>query len=102
MDTEFNRGRSLNKLIEHGVVGAAALYSRSWGEAWRADEGGAGLTLRNHRDDWRAAIEHLLARPEAMRGLAAGVGALARALNRAEPQRRLWAELMGVRLHEAT
>ena len=101
MDTEFNRGRSLNKLIEHGVVGAAALYSRSWGEAWRAGKGGAGLTLRNHRDDWRAAIEHLLARPQAMRGLAAGAGALARALNRAGPQRRLWSELMGVRAHEA-
>ncbi len=101
MDTEFNRARSLNKLIEHGVVGAAALYSRSWGEAWRAGEGGAGLTLRNRRDDWRAAIEHLLARPETMRGLAAGAGALARALNRAEPQRRLWAELMGVRTHAA-
>jgi len=96
MDTEFNRGRSLNKLIEHGVVGAAALYSRSWGEAWRAGEGGAGLVLRNRRDDWRAAIEHLLARPETMRDLAAGAGALARTLNRAEPQRRLWAELMGV------
>ena len=101
MDTEFNRGRSLNKLIEHGVVGAAALYSRSWGEAWRAGEGGAGLTLRNRRDDWRAAIEHLLARPETLRDLAAGAGALARTLNRAEPQRRLWAELMGVQEHVA-
>jgi hypothetical protein len=57
--------------------------------------------LRNFRDDWRAAIEHLLARPGTMRGLAAGAGALARTLNRAEPQRRLWSELMGVRLHEA-
>ena len=101
MDTEFNRARSLNKLIEHAVVGAAPLYSRSWGEAWRAGEGGAGLSLRNHRDDWRAAIEHLLARPGTMRGLAAGAGALARALNRAGPQRRLWSELMGVRAHAA-
>ena len=101
METEFNRARSLNKLIEHGVVGAAALYSRSWSEAWRASESGAGLTLRNDREDWRAAIEHLLARPEAMRGLAAGAGALARALNRPEPQRRLWGELMAVQVHAA-
>ncbi|MHA1529657.1 MAG: hypothetical protein ACTSVG_11580 [Alphaproteobacteria bacterium] len=101
LDTDFNRGRSLNKLIEHGVAGAAALYSRSWAEAWRAAEGGAGLCLRNHREDWRAAIEHLLARPETMRDLAAGGGALARALNRPEPQRRLWAELMGVQAHVA-
>jgi len=101
MDTEFNRGRSLNKLIEHGVAGAAGLYSRSWAEAWRAGEGGAGLILRNRREDWCAAIEHLLARPEAMRDLAAGAGALARRLNRPEPQRRLWAELMGVQAHVA-
>jgi hypothetical protein len=57
------------------------------------------LTLSNHREDWRAAIEHLLARPDTMRSLAAGAGALARGLNRAEPQRRLWAELLGVRMH---
>jgi len=101
MDTEFNRGRSLNKLIEHGVVGAAGLYSRSWAEAWRAGAGGAGLILHNRREDWCAAIEHLLARPEAMRNLAAGAGALARRLNRPEPQRRLWAELMGVQAHVA-
>jgi hypothetical protein len=96
MDTPFNRARSVNKLIEHGVVGAAGLYSQSWDEARRAAEAGAGLNLRNRPDEWRAAIEHLLARPETLRALAAGTGALARRLNRAEPQRHLWAELMGV------
>jgi hypothetical protein len=59
------------------------------------------LVLRNDRSDWRAAIEHLLALPETLRDLAAGAGALARALNRPEPQRRLWAELMGVQAHAA-
>jgi hypothetical protein len=101
MDTDFNRARSLNKLIEHGVAGAAPLYSRSWGEAWRASERGAGLTLANDRGDWRAAIEYLLEQPEIMRDLAARAGVLARALNQAEPQRRLWAELMGVQFHAA-
>jgi hypothetical protein len=96
MDTPFNRARSLNKLIEHGVAGAAAVYSRNWAEAWRAEEGGAGLVVRNERHDWRAAIGHLLAHPEIMYGLAAGGAAVARNLNRAEPQRRLWAELMGM------
>jgi hypothetical protein len=109
MDTEFNCARSLNKLIEHGVVGAAPLYSQCWGEAWRVGAGSsceassgvgaAGLTLSNHREDWRAAIEHLLARPDTMRSLAKGAGALARNLNRAGPQRMLWAELLGVRGH---
>jgi len=99
IDTPFNRARSVNKLIEHAVVGAAGLYSQSWGEGRRAAEAGAGLTLRNRPEEWQAAIEHLLARPETLRGLAAGAGALARRLNRAAPQRRLWAELMGVPLH---
>jgi hypothetical protein len=101
MDTEFNRARSLNKLIEHGVAGAAPLYSRSWVEAGRIAEHNAGLTLANDRNDWRAAIEHLLLRPEVMRDLAGAAGVLARKLNQAEPQRRLWAKLMEVQVHAA-
>jgi len=101
MDTPFNRARSVNKLIEHGVVGAAAIYSRCWGEAWRVDEAGAGLLLHNRQGDWRTAIEHLLERPQAMRGLAAWAGALAREMNQVEPQQRLWSELMGVQVRDA-
>jgi hypothetical protein len=101
MDTPFNQARSVNKLIEHGVVGAAAIYSRCWAEAWRAGEAGAGLLLHNRHEDWRAAIEHLLVRPKKMRGLAIGAAALARELNRAEPQQRLWSELMGVQFRAA-
>ena len=99
IDTPFNRGRSLNKLIEHGVVGAAAVYSRSWSEAWRVRDTGAGLLLANDRSEWRAALEHLLASPEQMHRLATKVGALARALNKPAPQRRLWARLLGVDLN---
>lgn len=101
LDTEFNRARSLNKLIEHGVAGAAPLYSRSWGEARRVNRCGAGLTLANRRADWFAAIAHLLEHTEHMRDMAAAAGALARSLNRAGPQRRLWAGLMGVPVHAA-
>lgn len=101
LDTPFNRARSPNKLIEHGLVGAAPLYSRSWSEAWRAGAAGAGLVLENRAEEWRAAVEALLARPDRMRELAAGAGTLARALNRPGEQRRLWAELMEVRLDAA-
>ncbi|HSF95826.1 MAG TPA: hypothetical protein VLA52_12445 [Thermohalobaculum sp.] len=96
MDTPFNRARSVNKLIEHGVAGAAALYSRNWAEAWRAGQGGAGIVLRNRREDWLEAIRHLLAHPRAIHELACGAAALARQLNLAEPQRRLWTELLGL------
>lgn len=101
MDTPFNRARSLNKLIEHGLVGAAPLYSRSWPEAARAGAAGAGILLDNDPQAWRAAIEGLIARPGTMRGIAARAGALARDLNQAGPQRRLWSELMEVNLDAA-
>ncbi len=101
MDSPFNRARSLNKLIEHGLVGAAPVYSRCWPEAWRAEAAGAGLVLDNRPDDWRAAIESLVARPEGMRALAMRAGNLARTLNQPGPQRQLWAELMEVRLDAA-
>ena len=96
MDTPYNRARSLNKLIEHGLVGAAPLYSRAWPEAWRAGSAGAGLLLGNVAEDWLGAIEGLIARPETTREIAARAASLARALNQPEPQRRLWAELMEV------
>lgn len=101
MDTPFNRARSLNKLIEHGVVGAAPLYSRCWPEAWRARAAEAGLVLENRAEVWRDAIESLVARPAGMRALAARAGSLARNLNQAGPQRRLWSQLMEVGLDAA-
>jgi hypothetical protein len=96
LDTPFNRGRSVNKLIEHAVAGAAPLYSRSWPAGRQAEAAGAGLALRNDPADWQAALLHLAMRPMAARGLAAGAEALARKLNRPEPQRRLWASLLGL------
>ncbi|MDX1650376.1 MAG: hypothetical protein R3263_11035, partial [Myxococcota bacterium] len=101
MDTPFNRARSPNKLIEHGVVGAAPLYSRCWPEARRAAASGAGLLLGNRATEWRAAIDDLVANSGRMRALASGAGALARKLNQPGPQRRLWAELMEVSLDAA-
>ncbi len=96
LDTPFNRGRSVNKLIEHAVVGAAPVYSRSWGPGRQAAAEGAGLAVDNRPAAWLAALRHLAERPSAARDGAAGCAALARRLNRPEPQRRLWADLLGL------
>lgn len=96
LETPFNRVRSVNKLIEHAVVGAGGLYSRIWIEAWRAGDCGAGLLLDNRRADWLAAIAALVEQPQRLFWLAAEGAALARRLNSPGPQRRLWAELMGM------
>lgn len=96
LPSPFNQARSVNKMIEHGLVGAGAIYSHGWPEAWRARSARAGLVLRNRPGEWLAAIRHLLDRPADLRDLAAGALALAARLNRPEPQRRLWADLLGV------
>ncbi|MEM8753286.1 MAG: hypothetical protein AAGF90_09940, partial [Pseudomonadota bacterium] len=44
-ETPFNAARSLNKLIEHGVAGAAGLYAACWPGAALAEEAGAGMAL---------------------------------------------------------
>lgn len=96
LDTPFNRARSANKIIEHALVGAGGLYSASWPEARRAENEGGGLALPNRPEAWVQAVGHLVSRPNRMRALAAGGLACARRLNRAEPQRALWARLLGL------
>lgn len=95
-DGGFNRGRSANKLIEHAVVGAAPVYSRSWEWGRRADAAGAGLVLGADASDWVRGISALIHERARMRGLAEGAQQLAAAINRPEPQRRLWHELFEV------
>lgn len=97
LETPFNRARSLNKLIEHAVVGSAPLYSGTWGEAKRVSHGHSGLCLPNEVDVWRREIEGLIADPAHMRSIAEGAQATAMRLNRAAPQRALWSDLMEIR-----
>ena len=96
MDTPFNRGRSMNKLIEHAVVGAAPIYSRSWREASHVRQGVSGICLENSVHAWIEAASALVRAPYRARELAAGAQALARTLNDPQPHRRLWHDLLGL------
>ncbi|QIE55813.1 glycosyltransferase family 4 protein [Pikeienuella piscinae] len=95
-ETPFNAARSLNKLIEHAVAGAAGLYARAWPGAALAVEAGAGLALGPDPAEWRAALDRLAANPLETREMAKAGAALAARLNDAEAQRRLWAELLEI------
>lgn len=95
-DTPFNAARSLNKLIEHAVAGAAGLYADTWPGAALAEDAGAGMALPADPAAWRAALMGLsMGRPMTAEMARKG-GALAASLNDAGAQRRLWAELLEI------
>lgn len=94
LDTPFNRGRSANKVIEHAVVGAAPVYSASWQEAQQAAERAAGKLVPNNQEAWVQALNGLIQDPARMLQLAQSAQGYAGSLNRAEPQRKLWRELL--------
>ena len=99
METPFNRARSPNKLIEHAVVGAAPLYSSSWGESGRVPHGSAGLCLPNDPDVWFKTLRDLIDTPQEMRALALGAQETAVRLNSDAPQRALWCDLLDIPEH---
>lgn len=95
-DTPFNAARSLNKLIEHGMAGAAGLYAASWPGAALAEDAGAGMALPDDPRAWRAALEGLAADRAQAKAMAAAGAALARRINDPAPQRALWSELLEI------
>lgn len=97
--SRFNRGRSINKLIEHGLTGGASLYSAEWEEARQI--GDAGLTLPTQHQAWVEAIINLVDDIGGRgRQLAVAGQKLAADLNDPRPQRALWNDLMGLSLSE--
>ena len=97
--SRFNRGRSVNKLIEHGLTGGASLYSADWQEACRIGDG--GLTLPTTQGAWIDAIIDLVDEIGGRgRELAVAGQKLAAELNDPRPQRALWNDLLGLSLSQ--
>ena len=95
-DTPFNAARSLNKLIEHAVEGAAGLYAATWPGAAMAADAGAGVALPPDPAAWHAALRRLAADQEMTAAMAAAGVALAKRINDPAPQRALWSELLAI------
>lgn len=95
-DTPFARARSVNKLIEHAIIGAAAIYSERWQWAQTAAAAGAGLVAPHKPAAWRDAAMALAADPALARQLAQRALALAARLNDPAAQRALWWRLLGL------
>jgi hypothetical protein len=87
--TPFDRARSANKLIEHGIVGAVGLYPEDWGPAALLGDG--AILAPNDPSEWEECLHLAVKRRDkwAQRGAAASL-ALAQ-LNDPAQQRRFWA-----------
>lgn len=63
-DTEFNAARSVNKLLEYDMFGAAVIGSTVWGECRAAAARGQCLLLADDHNAWREAILRLVDNPD--------------------------------------
>ena len=60
LESDFNRARSHNKLLDITRCGAVGIYSEHHSNAQRIAESGAGLVISNNPQSWVEAFEQLL------------------------------------------
>lgn len=88
--TAFNQARSINKLIEHGVVGAVGLYSAGWQHAHLVDHDGSGFLVGNEWQAWEETLHRILSRRERLRSIHRDSRELAVRLNDRDRQLQFW------------
>jgi glycosyltransferase involved in cell wall biosynthesis len=96
LDTPFNRGRSLTKLMEAAATGAALLVSDRLPFSGVVEPGREGLLLGDKPDDWVRAIRRLAVEREQARSLAEGAASLARRIGDPERLALFWRERLGL------
>lgn len=94
MPDRFDRARSINKLIEHALVGAVGIYPEDWIPATMV--AGHALTAPSDPRGWADALEDAVARQGVLAEMAAGAAAQLGARDYAGSQRRLWHEFLGL------
>jgi len=96
LETPVNRARSVSKIVEHAMAGAAALYPDHWPETARVVRRGAGAALPMDRDAWRDAALALLRDADRRRALAEGGRALAADLAHPGRQVAFWRHALAI------
>lgn len=95
-NTPFDKARSHNKLLEHGVVGAVGMYSSDWPASKILDA--KSLSADGSTDQWIDMISSRLAQPENLRQLILHSRPVLTELNDHNVQRNFWSELFGITL----
>ncbi|NRG18530.1 hypothetical protein HPQ64_12605 [Rhizobiales bacterium] len=90
LDTPFNRGRSVNKLIEHAVAGGIGVYSAGWKEADQVRAAAAGLSFEDRPEVWVEGLQEAISRKEGLKSIQSNARTLAYRLNDGDKQRIFW------------
>jgi hypothetical protein len=90
----FDRARSINKLAEHAIVGAAGLYPADWAPADRL--GAGALRAPAQPGEWGAALHRAVAERGALAAAAAAAAQALADLQLAAQQRDLWRRFLGI------
>jgi hypothetical protein len=93
-DMPFNRARSRNKLLEHGIVGAVGIYDRAWRAADILSD--QAIFAADNEKDWTQTLSSALERPESLRHLMLQGRPILDRLNDPSTQRCFWSELLDV------
>jgi len=90
----FDRARSINKLIEHALVGAVGVYPEDWAPARLVAQG--ALTAPSEPVDWEVALEAAVAARGGLADLAEAAAASLAKPDWAGRQRALWGDFLGL------
>ena len=92
MPDTFDRARSINKLVEHALVGAVGVYPEDW-EPARMVTGNA-ISAPSDPAGWGPVLEAALADRATLAGMAAGAARQLEARDYLASQRRLWGDFL--------
>ncbi|WND03232.1 hypothetical protein QGN29_02470 [Temperatibacter marinus] len=89
-DTPLNKGRSINKILEHPLSGCAGVYTQGWIHEHYVQEYQAGLSLPASVEAWVEGIHEIIESPKKAEVYFQNAGQSFDALNRLDDQRRFW------------
>jgi hypothetical protein len=89
-NTPFNAARSISKILDHGAIGAAGLYSNRAPHNRYVGHDYTGFLMSDDAYDWSEAVLELAGRFDKMRRIATNGAALARELGDHQRVREFW------------
>lgn len=95
-DTPFNQARSVNKLIEHSIVGAIGIYSKEWINSSLVADAKNGFLANNSHEGWVEAIENALMQQDCWARIYDRSRQLSQELNNPDEQRVIWQQLLSL------